>query len=77
VESEGQSKRLKQWLMDRGLIVATLALGAGVDFPGIVYIVLIAMPWSMIDYAQESGRGGRAGERVDLVVLVEQGEVEG
>jgi hypothetical protein len=29
------------------------------------------------DYAQESGRGGPAGERVDLVVLVEQGEVEG
>ena len=36
----------------------------------------VGMLWSMIDYAQESGRGGRAGERVDAVVLVEKGEVE-
>jgi superfamily II DNA helicase RecQ len=30
----------------------------------------------MIDYAQESGRGGRAGELADSVIVVEQGEVE-
>ena len=30
----------------------------------------------MIDYAQESGRGGRRGEAVDAVVLVEHREVE-
>jgi superfamily II DNA helicase RecQ len=41
-----------------------------------VYILHVGMPWSMIDYAQESGRGGRAGEMVDAVVLVEKGEVE-
>jgi hypothetical protein len=34
------------------------------------------MPWSMIDFAQESGCGGRADERVDSVVLVEKGEVD-
>ena len=71
-----RAERLKQWLLDGGLIVATSALGTGVDFPGIVYILHVGMPWSMIDYAQESGRGGRAGERVDAVVLVEKGEVE-
>jgi superfamily II DNA/RNA helicase len=71
-----RAERLGQWLKDRGLIIATSALGTGVDFPGIAYIVHVGMPWSMIDYAQESGRGGRAGERVDSVVLVEKGEVE-
>ncbi|KAG9201348.1 hypothetical protein G6514_005720, partial [Epicoccum nigrum] len=30
----------------------------------------------MIDFAQESGRGGRAGETLDSVVIVEDGEVE-
>jgi len=69
-------ERLEQWLKNGGLIVATSALGTGVDFPGVVYILHVGMPWSMIDYAQESGRGGRAGERVDSVILVEQGEVE-
>ena len=71
-----RAERLERWLKDGGLIVATSALGTGVDFPGIVYIVHVGMPWSMIDFAQESGRGGRAGERVDSVVLVEHGEVE-
>jgi superfamily II DNA helicase RecQ len=30
----------------------------------------------MIDFAQESGRGGRVGELVDSVIVVEEGEVE-
>lgn len=41
-----------------GFMVATSALGTGMDF------------------TQESGRGGRAGETLDSVVLVEHGEVE-
>jgi superfamily II DNA helicase RecQ len=63
-------ERFGQWLKNRGLIVATSALGTGVDFPRIVHIVHVGMPWSITDYAQESGRGGRAGKRVDSVVLV-------
>ena len=39
-----RAERLKQWLVDGGLIVATSALGTGVDFPGIVYIVHVGMP---------------------------------
>jgi superfamily II DNA helicase RecQ len=49
-----RAERLKQWLMDGGLIVATLTLSAGVEFPGIVYIGHMGIHWSMIDYAQES-----------------------
>jgi hypothetical protein len=71
-----RDEQLQQWLKEGGLIVATSALGTGVDFPGIVFILHVGMPWSMIDFAQESGRGGRAGERVDLVIIVERGEVE-
>ena len=71
-----RARQLAQWLKSGGLIVATSALGTGVDFPGIVYVLHVGMPWSMIDFAQESGRGGRAGERVDSVVLVERGEPE-
>jgi superfamily II DNA helicase RecQ len=71
-----RAERLTRWLQKGGLMVATSALGTGVDFPGIVFILHVGMPWSMIDYAQESGRGGRAGERVDSVILVEHGEVE-
>jgi superfamily II DNA helicase RecQ len=34
------------------------------------------MPWSMTDFAQESGRRGREGKIVDAVILVVHREVE-
>jgi len=71
-----RAEQLGQWLQDGGLIVATSALGTGIDVAGIVYVLHVGMPWSMIDFAQESGRGGRAGETLDSVVIVEDGEVE-
>ncbi|KAF2462472.1 P-loop containing nucleoside triphosphate hydrolase protein, partial [Lindgomyces ingoldianus] len=71
-----RAERVKQWLGSGGLIVATSALGTGVDYPGVVYIPHVGMPWSMIDFAQESGRGGRAGEEVDSVIVVERRSVE-
>ncbi|KAF2179188.1 P-loop containing nucleoside triphosphate hydrolase protein [Zopfia rhizophila CBS 207.26] len=71
-----RAERLEEWVEEGGFIVATSALGTGVDFPAIVFILHVGMPWSMIDYAQESGRGGRAGETVDSVIMVEDGQVE-
>jgi len=71
-----RSERLEAWLKRGGLIVATSALGTGVDFPGIVFILHVGLPWSMIDYAQESGRGGRNGEVVSSIIVVEEGQVE-
>ncbi|KAF1963864.1 hypothetical protein CC80DRAFT_397822, partial [Byssothecium circinans] len=38
-----QAERLEQWLKDGGLMVATLALGIGVDFPRVVYILHVGM----------------------------------
>lgn len=57
-------------------MVATSALGTGVDFPGIVFVLHVDLPYGMIDFAQESGRAGRGGEVVDSVVLVEEQAVE-
>jgi superfamily II DNA helicase RecQ len=69
-------ERLQSWLEKGGMIVATSALGTGVDFPGIVFILHVDLPYSMIDFAQESGRAGRAGEDVDSIIMVEEGKVE-
>lgn len=52
-------------------IVATAALGTGIDVPGIVHVVHLEAPYSIIDYAQEAGRAGRAGERVRAEIVVE------
>jgi superfamily II DNA helicase RecQ len=53
-----------------GFCAATGALRTGVDFPGIVYIVYVRVPYRMIDFAQETGHRGRSGEAVDLIVLL-------
>ena len=63
--------------MERGgLIVATLALGTGVDFLGIVFTLHVDILYGMIDFTQELEQAGRAGEDVDSVVLVEEGKAE-
>jgi len=76
MEADERAERLEEWVEQGGLIVATSALGTGVDYAGIVYILHVGMPWSITDFAQASGRGGRGGEAFDVVVVLEQGEVE-
>ena len=44
------------------IIVATSLLGAGVDIAHVRNVWHFGTPWSMIDYVQETGRGGRDGE---------------
>ena len=72
--SEAKDEAIATWLAAGGFITATGALGTGVDFPGIVYIVHVGVPYGMIDFAQESGRGGRNGEAVTSIVLLEERE---
>ena len=43
-------ERLDRWLEKGGLIVATSALGTGVDFPGVVFVLHTDVPYRMIDF---------------------------
>lgn len=52
-------------------IVATAALETGIDIPGITYIIHLEAPHSIIDYAQEAGRAGRAGKRITAKIIIE------
>jgi superfamily II DNA helicase RecQ len=52
-------------------MVATAALGTGIDVAGITHVIHLEGPRSIIDYAQEAGRAGRAGERVTAVIIIE------
>jgi RecQ family ATP-dependent DNA helicase len=56
------------------VIVATSALGMGVDIPDIRCIVHIDWPFTVLDYAQESGRAGRDGLRSEAVMMVQEGQ---
>ena len=63
---------LEKWKTEGGCVVATSALGTGVNYPGIEMVVHAGMPYGLIDFAQESGRAGRGGEEVDSLILVEK-----
>ncbi|KAJ3453241.1 hypothetical protein MRS44_018896 [Fusarium solani] len=74
---DGKAERLRLWMSGsrRGqygegrVIVATNALGLGIDVPDIRAVVHIEMPRTMADYAQQSGRAGRDGQRSEAIVI--------
>ena len=57
---QGKAQRMKDW-MDGAhrVMVATNALGLGVDIPDIRVVIHAGAPRKIRDYAQESGRAGR------------------
>ncbi|KAH7144098.1 P-loop containing nucleoside triphosphate hydrolase protein [Dactylonectria estremocensis] len=54
---------------DGRVIVATNALGLGIDVPDIRVVLHIEMPFEMADYAQQSGRAGRDGLRSEAIIV--------
>ena len=62
---------LEGWIRgDQQLIVATSALGLGVDLSSVKLVLHADFPWSLINFAQESGRAGRDGEPATSIVLL-------
>jgi superfamily II DNA helicase RecQ len=70
----GKWQRLRLWMEQGHLIVATDALGLGVDVPDVRLVVHAGMPRRLRNYVQESGRAGRDGRQSEAVVVTCQQE---
>jgi superfamily II DNA helicase RecQ len=68
--------QLKKWVDGTGgnrWITATTGLGTGVDIKGIVGVVHMEQPYGIVDFVQQTGRGGRReGEIVESVVVMDE-----
>ena len=51
------------------VVIATTALGMGVNFPDVKYIVHAGPERSLVDYIQAAGRAGRSGDHAHDVVI--------
>jgi superfamily II DNA helicase RecQ len=70
-KAEDKGRTLQEWLDGAGgWIVATGALGTGINIMGIICVIHVDRPYGFTSFAQQSGRGGRNGEISDSIIIL-------
>ena len=65
-----KEKHMKLWMDEKAqVIVATNAFGMGIDKANVKTIIHLHLPQNLENYYQESGRGGRNGEKAFAILL--------
>ncbi|KAI8394943.1 hypothetical protein FOFC_21656, partial [Fusarium oxysporum] len=69
-----KAQRVAEWMSssggEAGWMAATNALGLGIDDPNVRLVMHAGMPRQLENFVQESGRGGRDGQKSESVVVI-------
>jgi superfamily II DNA helicase RecQ len=69
--ADDKGQILQEWINGfGGWIVATGALGTGINIEGIIIVIHIDRPYGLVSFIQQSGRGGRNGEVSESIIIV-------
>lgn len=69
-KADDKGEVLQEWTRGPGgWVVATGALGTGINIEGIIHVVHIDRPYGLTSFMQQSGRGGRNGEVSDSTII--------
>lgn len=70
LSSNERSESFEGWIRtDRAIMVATSAFGVGIDIPSVRAVIHCGGPKTVLDFVQESGRGGRDGKECKSTVV--------
>jgi ATP-dependent DNA helicase RecQ len=76
MSSDDKQNSFDLWMREeRPIVVATNAFGMGIDKPNVRVVVHVDLPYSMENYIQEAGRGGRDGNKAFSVVLQNENDI--
>jgi len=69
---QDQAQSIAQWRSGRSTwMVATSAFGVGIDNHHVRVVLHVGSTYSLIDYAQETGRGGRDGSPCEALMITD------
>ena len=70
MSDEKKKRSFEKWKAGRGIVMlATSAFGAGIDYPSIRQEIVFGLPYTIEEYSQMMGRGGRDGIKTQCILM--------